>query len=77
MTTDQITLFVIFAVVMALREFVEDEHIAQLLRTIDAIRHEGYYVKMAVAWLVCSLVAAFKAYDGQTYRYPITIRLFR
>lgn len=31
---------------------------------------------IAVTWLVCSLIAAFKAYDGQEYRYPITIRLF-
>ena len=35
------------------------------------------YAAIAVAWFVCSLVAAFKAYDGQPYRYPITIRLFR
>ena len=31
---------------------------------------------IAVTWFVCSLIAAFKAYDGQEYRYPITIRLF-
>lgn len=35
------------------------------------------YAGIAVAWFVCSLIAAFKAYDGQPYRYPITIRLFR
>ena len=34
------------------------------------------YAAIAVVWFVCSLVAAFKAYDGQTYRYPLTIRLF-
>lgn len=32
---------------------------------------------IAVAWFVCSLIAAFKAYDGQAYRYPITLRLFK
>lgn len=32
---------------------------------------------IAVVWLVCTLQAAFRAYDGQDYRYPITIRLFR
>ena len=31
---------------------------------------------IAVTWLVCSLIAAFKAYDGQDYRYPLTLRLF-
>ena len=32
---------------------------------------------IAVTWLVCTLVAAFRAYDGQPYRYPLSIRLFR
>ncbi len=34
-------------------------------------------VAIAVVWLVCTLQAAFRAYDGQEYRYPITIRMFR
>ena len=32
---------------------------------------------LALVWIVCTLIAAFKAYDGQPYRYPVTIRLFR
>lgn len=32
---------------------------------------------LALVWIVCTLLAAFKAYDGQPYRYPITIRLFK
>lgn len=35
------------------------------------------WLVLALVWLVCSLIAAFKAYDGQSYRYPLTIRLFR
>lgn len=35
------------------------------------------WIVLGLVWLVCSLVAAFKAYDGQVYRYPVTIRLFR
>ena len=31
---------------------------------------------IAVMWLVCSIVAAVKALDGQEYRYPLTLRLF-
>ena len=34
------------------------------------------YAAIAATWLVCSLIAAFKAYDGQAYRYPLTLRLF-
>lgn len=30
---------------------------------------------MAVAWLVCSIIATVKAWNGETYRYPFTIRL--
>ena len=32
---------------------------------------------IAVVWLVCTLIAAVRAYDGQPYRYPLSIRLFR
>ena len=35
------------------------------------------WLVLALAWIVCTLRAAFKAYDGQPYRYPITIRLFK
>lgn len=34
------------------------------------------WLVMALVWIVCTLIAAFKAYDGKTYRYPLTIRLF-
>ena len=32
---------------------------------------------LAIAWLVFTIVAAIKAYDGQMYRYPLTIRLLK
>lgn len=35
------------------------------------------WIVLGLMWLVCSLIAAFKAYDGQVYRYPLTMRLFR
>ena len=31
---------------------------------------------IAVMWLVCSVVAAVKAWNGEHYRYPLTLRLF-
>ena len=42
----------------------------------------GFVLLLAIAaialmWLVCGIIAAMKAYDGQDYRYPLTIRLFR
>lgn len=30
---------------------------------------------IALLWLVCSIIAAFRAWNGEHYRYPLTIRL--
>ena len=29
---------------------------------------------LALAWIVLTIIAGFKAYDGERYRYPLTIR---
>ena len=39
-----------FAVVILMQYFVTDEYINDVLKIYDDIRHNGYYVKMAVAW---------------------------
>lgn len=39
-----------FGVVMLMDFYVTPEYIGELLRIFDGIHHEGYYVKMAVAW---------------------------
>lgn len=39
-----------FGVVMMLSHFVDEDHVKEALERMDAVRHEGYYVKMAVAW---------------------------
>lgn len=36
-----------------------------------------FWFVLGLVWLVCSLIATFKAYDGQTYRYPLSMRLIR
>ena len=41
-----------FAVVMGLNYFVQEEYLPQLLTHFDAISHDDYYVKMAVAWAI-------------------------
>jgi Predicted DNA alkylation repair enzyme len=41
-----------FAVIMMLAHFMTEEYIDPILSILDGIRHEGYYVKMGVAWLV-------------------------
>ena len=32
---------------------------------------------IAILWLLCSVVAAIKAWNGERYRYPLTIRIVR
>lgn len=39
-----------FGVVMAMAHYINKEYIDKVLQWMDRINHEGYYVKMAVAW---------------------------
>ena len=41
-----------FAVVMLLDHYVNEKYIGKVLKELDKVRHEGYYVKMAVAWAI-------------------------
>lgn len=34
------------------------------------------WIALAIAWLVFTIVAAVKAWDGEIYRYPLTMRIF-
>jgi len=39
--------------VMLLKQYVDLIWIDDTLRALQAVRHEGYYVKMALAWALC------------------------
>lgn len=41
-----------FGVVMLLDFYITEEYISQVLNILNEISHEGYYVKMAVAWAI-------------------------
>ncbi|WP_434797553.1 DNA alkylation repair protein [Terrisporobacter vanillatitrophus] len=41
-----------FAVVMILNFYIIEDYIDDVLNTLNNIHHDGYYVKMAVAWAV-------------------------
>lgn len=41
-----------FAIVMLLDYYIDNEHINTVLKIIDSTKHEGFYVKMALAWAV-------------------------
>lgn len=48
-----------FAVIMMLDYYITEEYVDQVLEKLDAVSHEGYYVKMAVAWTVCEIGIKF------------------
>lgn len=48
-----------FAAVMGLGNFVDEAHLDALLTRLDAVRHEGYYARMGVAWAVSVCYAKF------------------
>lgn len=41
-----------FGVVMLLDFYINDEYIDKVIKSLDAIKHPGYYAKMAVAWTI-------------------------
>lgn len=67
-----------FAVVMLMDYYVDEEYIGEVLSLLRAVRHEGYYVKMAVAWALSVCYVKFpertlpllegEAFDPQTRR---------
>lgn len=50
-----------FAVVMILEYYIDKEHLKEDFKIFDDIKHEGYYVKMAVAWAIS--VCLIKYYE--------------
>lgn len=48
-----------FGVVMSMRYFLDEEHLAALFRLYDTIRDTHYYVRMAVAWAVAECYIHF------------------
>lgn len=55
-----------FGVVMAMQLFIDEEHLEELFALFDNIRHEGYYVRMGVAW---ALSVCFVKFPERTMKY--------
>jgi 3-methyladenine DNA glycosylase AlkD len=55
-----------FAIVMLLNYYIEEDYIKLVLSKLDKIKHEGYYVKMAVAWAIS---VCYVKYDELTIKY--------
>ena len=48
-----------FAVIMMLDYYLTEKYVDQVLEKLDQISHEGYYVKMAVAWTIAEIGIKF------------------
>ena len=48
-----------FAVVMGLNYYINDEYKDRFMLLLDGIHHEGYYVKMAVAWAISMIYVKY------------------
>jgi len=55
-----------FAIVMMLDYFIDEKHINEVLKIFDNIKHDGYYVKMAIAWAIS---VAFVKFPKTTIKY--------
>lgn len=53
-----------FGLVCMLAHFIDERHIQEILAVCSRVLHEGYYAKMAQAWLVS---ACFVKFPEQTY----------
>ena len=55
-----------FAIVMMLDYFIDEKYINNVLSILNNIKHDGYYVKMAVAWIIS---VAFIKFQNKTLKY--------
>lgn len=55
-----------FGVVMLLSYYVTDDYIGRIFEALGSVGHEGYYVKMAVAW---ALSVCYGRYPERTFSY--------
>ena len=55
-----------FFIVMLLDFYITDKYINEVISILDNIKHEGYYVKMAIAWTIS---VAYIKYPETTIKY--------
>jgi 3-methyladenine DNA glycosylase AlkD len=48
-----------FAIVMMLDYFIDEKYINEILKIFNNVKHDGYYVKMAIAWAISAAFVKF------------------
>jgi len=66
-----------FAVVMLLNQYIDETYVERVLQQLNRVRHEAYYVRMAVAWALSVCFVKFPeltlealksgSWDDETY----------
>ena len=64
--------YIRFALVILLDYYVQKKYLAFIFDTLDNFKHQGYYAKMAAAWL---LSQCFIKYPKETFVYSKTSKL--
>ena len=55
-----------FAVVMLMSFYINEKYIDRILLLLDRVKHQGYYVKMAVAWAIS---VCYVKFEDKTLKY--------
>ena len=50
-----------FGIVLLMQYFVDEKHVSELLERYLMIRHEGYYVRMGLAWAIAECYVRYPA----------------
>lgn len=58
-TSSQYEFHIRFAIVMILNFYIVEDYIDEVLNILNNIHHDGYYVKMAVAWAISYCYISF------------------
>lgn len=61
-----------FGIVMLLDYYITDKYIDDIFKILNDIKHEGYYVKMAVAW---ALSVCYIKFPEKTYKFLLNDNL--
>lgn len=61
-----------FGVTLLMEYFADEEYLDRLFTALDGVRHEGYYVKMAMAWAVST---CYVKHPRRTLQYLQNCRL--
>ena len=48
-----------FAVIMLLDYYINEKYVNQVIEILDKVKHDGYYVKMGVAWCLAEIGIKF------------------